>query len=57
MELLMDILRGYHCVFLHRYLKILSIGGIYSRIAIGSIIWIACILIGTKYNLHFVPIT
>jgi hypothetical protein len=57
MELHIDILRGYHCGFLDRYLKILSIGGIYSRITIGGIIWIAGILIGTKYNLHFVPIT
>ena len=57
MELHIDILRGYHCEFLDRYLKILSIGGIYPRIIIGGIIWIAGILIGTKYNLHFVPIT
>ena len=57
MELPIDILRGYQCGFLDRYLKILSIGGIYSRIIIGGKIWIAGILIGAKYYLHFVPIT
>ncbi len=57
MELHIDILRDYQCGFLDRYLKILSIGGIYPRIIIGGKIWIASILIGTKYYLHFVPIT
>jgi hypothetical protein len=36
MELPIDIPRGYQCGFLDRYLKILSIGGIYSRIIIGG---------------------
>jgi hypothetical protein len=56
MGLHMDILRGCQCVFHDQYLKMLSIGGVNSRIIIGCKIWIAVILIGAKYYILFAPI-